>query len=182
MMQEIWKDIKGYEGFYQISNFGRVASLTRIVKVGEKRQKIQLGRILSQQISGNGYYYLSLCKNGINKTERPHRLVGLYFLKKIEGKNQINHKDGNKLNNISTNLEWCSASENMKHAYKNNLEKKIVGEKCNFAKLTEIKVKEILTLINSKKIMLKDIARIYGVCRSTISSIKNKKNWRYLYD
>ena len=98
---EIWKDIKSYEGLYQVSNYGNV-----------KRKKILKGDI------AKGYLRITLSKS--NKQERylVHRLVAYTFIDYIEGKYYINHKDGNKLNNHINNLEWCSISENEKHAHK----------------------------------------------------------------
>ena len=99
-MQEIWKDIEGYEGAYQISNFGRI------------KNKI---KILSPQINNCGYLRIILK----NKHYSIHRLVALAFLPNPENKPQVNHIDGNKTNNYVTNLEWVTASENQKHNYKN---------------------------------------------------------------
>lgn len=110
-MEEIWKDIEGYEGHYQVSNLGRVKSFKSSFS----------GRII--KIRNNKGYGMVDLRNTEGKKTFPlvHRLVAKHFLKKIEGKNYINHKDGDKLNNRIDNLEWCTHSENMKHAYKNNL-------------------------------------------------------------
>ena len=115
-MQEIWKDIKGYEGMYQVSNLGRVKSIRSKDSIGRKRK---LG-LLSLQIH-QGYVNTRLMKNGIRKTVRIHRLVAQAFLKRVNGKPEINHIDGNKENNNVKNLEWVSRSENVKHAYNNGL-------------------------------------------------------------
>lgn len=99
-MDEIWRDIKGYEGLYQISNKGRVWSVKR--------------QIYMKQNIVNSYYQLSLvCKNGKQKSEKVHRLVALTFLgEPPEGKTVVNHKDENKLNNCVENLEWCDSTYN----------------------------------------------------------------------
>ncbi|HWR30605.1 MAG TPA: NUMOD4 domain-containing protein [Negativicutes bacterium] len=104
---EIWKDIKGYEGLYQVSNLGNVRSLKNcIVLVGAKNTQ---------------YKTVSLCRNGVCVTNFRHRLVAEAFIPNLLNKRQVNHKDGNKHNNNVENLEWVTHKENMKHAYENNM-------------------------------------------------------------
>ena len=100
-MEEIWKDIEGYEGLYQISNKGRVKSL----KWGKER-------ILKPGITSSGYLKVLLCKNGMIKHIKIHRLVANAFITNPENKPQVNHKDENKFNNSVNNLEWSTAKEN----------------------------------------------------------------------
>ena len=99
---EIWKDIPGFEGLYQASNEGRIRSLTRQVY-----NYIKPGRILKSNIKNSGYLYLSI-SNGNNKFKHAnvHRLVALAFIPNPDSKPQVNHKDGNRLNNNVDNLEW----------------------------------------------------------------------------
>ena len=106
MDKEIWKDIKGYEGLYQVSNLGNV-----------KRNNHILYKTL------RNYLGVKLSKNNIKKFKSIHRLVAETFIPNLENKKQVNHIDGNKLNNCVDNLEWCTASENTKHAFKIGLEK-----------------------------------------------------------
>lgn len=108
---EIWKDIEGYEGFYRISNYGRIKSLERIVNTGLKAIRKQKETILKLPIK-RGYYQIRLCKNGKRKCYQVHRLVANAFIENPNNFPQVNHKDENKLNNIYTNLEWCSVSYN----------------------------------------------------------------------
>lgn len=117
IMQEIWKDIKDYEGCYQVSNLGRVRSLDRVDRNGRKRN----GVVKKPQDNGNGYKYVQLKKDANYKNFYIHRLVATHFIAPIEGKEYVNHKDGNKENNCFDNLEWCTESENMKHAYETGL-------------------------------------------------------------
>lgn len=106
----IWKDIKDYEGFYQISNYGDVKSLRN-------------NQILKAHITPKGYLRIQLNIDGFSKNFMVHRLVAEAFIKNHpEGKDQVNHKDTNKMNNFSGNLEWCNNSENQLHAYTNNLQ------------------------------------------------------------
>lgn len=109
MSKEIWKDIEGYEGLYQVSNLGRVKS------------NLRKGRILKPSTTHDGYYNLTLSKNGQLKTYRVHRLVCSAFISNPLNKSEVNHIDGNKKNNSIENLEWCTRSENAKHAHKTGL-------------------------------------------------------------
>jgi NUMOD4 motif-containing protein/HNH endonuclease len=121
---EIWADIKGYEGYYQVSNHGRVRSIRRVV-VHTRRwrtTRILPARILVPQMSG-GYYVVRLSKRARAKTIKVHRLVAIAFVPKRYGRPIINHKDGNKLNNLPVNLEWSNNSHNMLHAYELGLKK-----------------------------------------------------------
>lgn len=110
---EIWKDIEGYEGIYQISNIGNVKSLSN--KFARKE------RILKQKLDRNGYKSISLCKNSISKYFLIHRLVAIHFIFRENISLHVNHKDGIKTNNNVTNLEWVTRSENQKHAYRMGL-------------------------------------------------------------
>lgn len=116
-MEEIWKDIKGYEGNYQISNLGRVKSLERMVKnrIPGYFNKIK-ERILSLVLNSHGYYRVTLSKNGYQRPERIHRLVADCFVEKDAlDKIEVNHIDSNKLNNRWDNLEWISRKEHQLH-------------------------------------------------------------------
>lgn len=114
-MNEEWKDIKGYEGLYQISNFGRVKSLARTIKYRQYTKETD-EKIMKLILNKRGYLYAHLCKNGKYKWYRVHRLVAEAFVDNPYHKEQVNHIDRNVLNNKSTNLEWCTNEENMKHA------------------------------------------------------------------
>lgn len=106
-MQEIWKDVKGYEGLYQISNYGRLKSF----KTDSK------GKILKLTDKNGAYFTIILQGKGVQKrTTRIHRLVAEAFLPNPENLPQVNHIDGNKQNNNVNNLEWCTASYNVKHS------------------------------------------------------------------
>ena len=129
MKDEVWKDVKGYEGLYQISNYGKLKSLERKYKKVDRRTNkeylyIQKERILKKRIDKKGYIHYDLNKDGITKEYKAHRLVAQAFIPNIYNKKQINHKDMNKLNNNVENLEWCTNSENQLHSYKNNLNRK----------------------------------------------------------
>lgn len=122
-MKEIWKDVKGYEGLYQVSNLGRVKSLDAYVNVGIKNVKkaLRKGKYLKATVNRCGYFIVELSKNGTRKTTTIHRLVASAFIDNPHNKPCVNHIDGNKQNNYISNLEWCTHSENIKHAFDNGL-------------------------------------------------------------
>lgn len=130
-MQEIWKDIPNYEGFYQISSFGNVRSLDRVIhfqKGNPKRNTFSKGKRIKNQISNSGYYRTKLCKNQTRKMFSVHRLVAEVFIPNPENKPQVNHIDGNRLNNHVENLEWATMSENVLHAYETGLNYGLRGD------------------------------------------------------
>lgn len=118
MEEEIWKDVEGYEGLYQVSNLGRVKSLERYQKNHNKLQyrKEHIMPLLFD--SKHQYQQVCLCKNGVAVKYLIHRLVALAFIPNLYGKKEVNHIDGNKQNNRADNLEWCTRSENIKHAHR----------------------------------------------------------------
>lgn len=116
-MQEIWKDIKGYEGLYQISNMGRV-----------KRFKRKEEKNLNPCKDKRGYLRIDLYKKGNRKNITIHRLVAIHFIPNPENKPEVNHKHGIKTDNRATELEWVTTSENEKHAYDTGLKKQKNGE------------------------------------------------------
>lgn len=120
IIKEEWKDIKNYEGLYQVSNLGKVKSLERTKSNGKGLVKIK-ERILTQNITNWGYYRVALYKNGTRKYYKVHRLVAEAFISNPNNKEQVNHIDGNKLNNNVDNLEWNTRIENMNHTRVNGL-------------------------------------------------------------
>lgn len=117
MAVEEWRDIEGFEGFYQVSNAGRVRSLDH--ETAGKRWK---GRILS--LGCSGYQTVKLSKGKERTSKRVHRLVALAFIDNPEGHIEVNHLDGNKKNNRVENLEWCSPNGNKMHAWRTGLTQK----------------------------------------------------------
>jgi hypothetical protein len=123
---EIWKDVVGLEDSYMISNLGRVKSKEKIVsqisRWGNLMEKPYPEKLIKQFINTKGYY--TAC---IKVTKAIHRLVAIAFIPNPENKREVNHKDGNKLNNNVINLEWATSSENRIHSYKTGLQVSIKG-------------------------------------------------------
>lgn len=110
-MEEIWKDIEGFEGLYQVSSFGRVKSFDSI----DKLDRIRKGRVLKGIKDVKGYLLVNLYKNNIVYTKKIHRLVAEAFIPNSENKPQVNHIDEDKTNNMISNLEWSTSKENINH-------------------------------------------------------------------
>ena len=164
-MDEIWKDVSGYNGKYQVSNFGNIRSFKN-------------GKTLNLKLISNsyGYLFVSLCANGGRKQGMVHRLVCDAFIGDAFGK-ICNHKDGIKTNNHFTNLEFVTSKENTHHAMKLGLLK--VGSKHKSSKLNEKKVLEIVDLLR-EKMSFPEIAKRYNVTASLINAIDKKRIWKHV--
>lgn len=149
-MKEIWNNIKEYEGLYQVSNLGRIKSLERELKnVNGKILKYK-EKIMKPQLNSRGYLIVVLRKNKIKKNFRVHRLVARAFLPKPNNKNIVNHIDNNPENNKANNLEWCTQSENIKHAFRIGVCNKTI-ENCK--KLGKQKSKKVVQYTLNKEIV-----------------------------
>jgi hypothetical protein len=146
-MDEIWKDITGYEGLYQVSNLGNVRSLDKTVHAksrnGNDFTQTYKGRILSQELINTNAYRVSLCKDGHVERFLTHRLVAQEFIPNPENKPEINHKNGNRAKDDIDNLEWCTHPENMHHAYNTGLQVPLFGENHQNCKISSEDIKFI---------------------------------------
>lgn len=167
--EEVWKDIIGYEGLYQVSNFGNVKSLGNNFTRKE--------RLLKLSPQSKGYLTVVLQKNGKRKTTLVHRLVAEYFIPNLDKKLQVNHINGIKTDNRVENLEWVSHRENLDHAIKNNLTLK--GEENPNSKLKDVDVIKIHSLLQ-KGVTTKELSESYNVSYSTIDGIRKNTYWKHL--
>lgn len=137
------------------------------------------GREIKGSLSNCGYNRVTVCGNRLSR----HRLIAMKFLPKIDGKEYINHIDGNKLNNNVSNLEWCTSSENAKHAFDSGLRcaisTPIYGEENNNAILTD---KEVIKIRSTKDLSQNELAERFNVSKSTIKHILRGRSWTHLID
>lgn len=169
--REQFKDVKAYEGFYQVSNRGNVLSL----RFG-KRKILKPQALKVTKEKGGGYLRIGLHKDGIVKMVQISRLVAAAFIPNPNNKPQINHKDGDKSNNCVDNLEWCTQKENNRHAYETGLNSGCDGQKNGRAKLTADDVREIRT----RKFSVKRLAGLYKVSETNIYMILNRERWIHI--
>ncbi len=174
-MKEIWKDIKGFEGFYQISSLGRIKSLGGWCGTAKRKEKIR-----STSLTHDGYVKVRLLYQGQDKTMRVHRLVAEAFIPNPDNKDTVNHIDGNKQNNTISNLEWTNRTEQMLHAYNLGLKNSRVGSDNSNAKLTDGQVREIRKLYvpYSKEFGTVALAKMYNVTNRVIGLIVNNKSYK----
>lgn len=174
-MQAIWKPIPIFNGSYLINGIGEVKSVTRIVKYSNGRKRIHYGQCIKQSMH-RGYKVISVYR----KQYSIHRLVAKTFLSIHEFNGAVvNHKDGNKLNNSVSNLEWCTQKYNDDHATKNKLKHHAKGEKNGCAKLSETEVLSIRMLVN-KGDRQSEIADRLSISRATVCNIIKRKTWAHI--
>lgn len=181
-IMETWKDIEGYEGYYQISSLGNARSLDRVVP--HKRNKLGKARLkggpLKVRVSDRGYISYALRKNGKMKSVKAHRLVGLAFLLNPFNFAELNHIDGDKKNNAVENLEWCTRQHNIIHGFKMGLIKVPRGEKQRSAKLSEETVFCIRSNYKEGKTSISEMAKNLNVNYSTINRVVKRKTWKHI--
>ncbi len=183
-MEEIWKPIKGYEELYHVSNKGNVKSFDKIEIFYNSKKKINIhrfrkGRILLKRVR-RGYNTLALYKDTKGKYFKVSRLVTSAFLENTKNKPYVNHKDGNKLNDVLENLEWCTPSENAIHAFATGLSVSKKGENTSMSKLTEESVLEIRNKYIPFEYSVYKLAKEYGVGKTTIEAIVTKRSWKHI--
>lgn len=174
-VHESWADIENFEGFYQLSDQGRIRSVTRYVEHPRHGKQLVNGRILRHGKDGGGYHFVYLCKNGKPKMKKVARLVAFAFVPNPDPVKyyDVNHDNGNKDDNSAPNLNWTDDSGNQKHAFKTGLNKALVGVHSPSSK----SVKQINTDGSVIKIFpsLSDASREIGVDVSAISACAKKR-------
>lgn len=177
-MKEKWKEIKGHRQSYEVSDSGKVRSKDCI---GPRGGHIK-GHVLSQRDNSNGYLRCGMNLTGNYKEYLVHRLVADAFIPNPENKPYVNHIDGNKHNNSIDNLEWCTRSENEKHAWRTGLKTDVStkGERHGMHKLREIDVRYIREnhVRNGGNMETGQLARMFYVNPQTITEIVSNRIWR----
>lgn len=173
MSSEQWRDVRGYEGYYEVSDLGRV----RRVRGG---RGATAGRILRAKEPNrtSDYRRIQLCRNDIKRTVTVHFLVCEAFHGKRPRKKVPNHINMDKLDNRACNLEWCTLKQNAQHALKNGRQggKSRPGEMNPRAKLSESQVREVRRL--KGVIGQRTLAALCGVSKTAIQLIHQGKNWK----
>lgn len=182
---EVWKDVAGYEGFYKVSNRGNIYSVERKDSRGQRCG----GRMLKPKYGGKGYHQVNLHKNGVSKTKYVHRLVAEAFIPNPKGFLEVNHKDENKSNNESSNLEWCTRNYNMNYG---TLKERTAQALSKKVKAINIKTGEVLTFNSAKEAERKGYGSgaVYMACRGVYKTSTGKmvgdgctyKGFRWSYE
>ena len=167
--EEIWKDIKKFEGVYQISNFGRV-----------RRIYNKSFKLLKLNANDGRYFKICLCFKGKDNLfwTSGHQLVANAFIPNPCNKKEVNHKDGDKKNNFWLNLEWVTPKENIQHAIK--LGKILKGEQSATAKLCNSDILKIKKKYLTGKYTQLQLAKKFNVHRHTIGLIVRGKTWNHV--
>lgn len=177
---EIWKDIIGWEGRYQVSSKGRIKSLMRIKVIG-KNGKRMCEQFIMKQNFRRGYLSVLLWRwyDDYEKWQ-VNRLVALHFIKNPDFKPTVNHKNGIKTDNMVRNLEWATQSEQQIHAVANNLRDNAIGEKSNFCKLSKKIVLEIRKVYLDGAMNVFEISKKYNTAVSNVRYIINRATWKHI--
>ena len=181
---EVWKNVIGYEGLYQVSNLGNVKSLDREVAPNNRVPSWRKGKMCKQSKSNLGYMTVGFTVNNVKVNKYVHRLVAEVFVDNINDYPQVNHIDCNKTNNKTNNLEWCTNSQNHIHATKNGLNKLHLhrvaysGEENGRSLLTKEQVLEIKQKYIPYKYSAKKLSKEYNVSESCITHILNNTSWQ----
>ena len=169
---EEWRQVVGYEGWYDVSNFGRIK---RVAPGGSS----YVGRLLKPSLHRDGYVQVLLSVDGVESHHQRHCLVAEAFIGPRPVGAQVNHKNGDKTCNHVSNLEYVTPGENLEHAFRIGLMDER-GERNPASKLTEEHVFEIRVLLDYGELTQKEIGIMYGVTAANISSIKNGRSWDWL--
>lgn len=175
---EIWRPIEGFEGLYEVSNYGNVKALPKRIDSGGCHRDFP-ERMMRSADDKDGYLRLSLYdSNHKAHTKKVHRLVADAFLGNPDKLSQINHKDGNKKNNHVENLEWCTQSHNMKHAVRTGLIRLDGIHNPNHKLRTEdVEYIKKHYIPKDKNYSMKALAVSFGVNRKTIANIVKGDTW-----
>lgn len=172
-MAETWRDIKGYSGTYQVSDTGKVKSLSRVVF--HKRGKLIIPEKIRKTTKNNkGYVLITLCQNSTPKTFLLHRIVAETFLPNPFNKPQVNHKDWNKGNNHKDNLVWSTVSENIKYDFDNGY-RDATGENHPQSVLSDKDIVCLRIINKSKLLNQRELGELFYTVQSNVCKIVNNQ-------
>jgi hypothetical protein len=172
-MIEEWKKIPGFNNVYSVSNKGRVRRDIHNRNIIKKKE-------ISQTFSNKGRMFVKLVNNGVYKNFLVHRLVLLAFVGECPSNMEVNHIDGNGVNNCVENLEYLTRSDNAKHAVRTGLWIKRQGSLSGRSKLVEDSVLKIRDLYSSGMNTMRELAEIFNVCEGNIYYIVSRRSWRHI--
>ena len=173
IQNEVWKDVKGFEGVYKVSSHGRIYSLPRKDARGHSIK----GKLLKPGVPGNhGYYVVNLmCDKNKRLAVPVHRIVAENFIDNPNNVKTVNHIDGNKLNNSVKNLEWMTHEENLRHALKNGLMQNHFYATCGNShprhKITDVQVQEIRRLYEDGNYKSPALAKMFNISKAHVCKI-----------
>lgn len=180
--EEKWVDVAGSNGRYKISNLGRVKIIGQVLMCGygfKYKRPNTLAKLITKK---NGYLEVKTSNNGHRKAILVHRLVATHFLPNPFNLPQVNHKDSDKTNNRSDNLEWCTASHNVRHSFGTGTRtvNKSLGENAGSTRLTNKEVLAIRHYYETHKISMRGIGRMFGLTPSTARGIIKRIYWSHI--
>tara|TARA_R110000787_G_scaffold273466_1_gene381166 strand:+ start:112 stop:678 length:567 start_codon:yes stop_codon:yes gene_type:complete len=184
-MSEVWKDVVNYEGYYQVSNTGKIRSVTRVAIRANGREHPINGRELRFKADAKGYFRGAYCVNKKMWTYKVHREVAKAFIPNPENKATVNHRDGNKQNNNVDNLEWNTFAENLKHSFDTGLQDNFIGA----SKIRQIKKRKLTPEMFTEFVDDREsgfthrrLQAKYAIDRKTIYSILKKDTYKDLWN
>lgn len=177
MKNEIWKPVVWYEGLYEVSSAGNIRSIGRIDRLGRYKP----ATLRKKQLCSSGYHFIQFSdRNAIKKQILVHRVVASAFLESVEGKNEVNHKNGVKTDNRIENLEWVTRSQNNTHAIRTGLRQKLIvcGSRNTNSTITEDVARKIKLLYPD--FSYTELAAMYGTTKAVVGSIIKGKTWKHV--
>jgi hypothetical protein len=178
-MTELWLPVVGYEGYYEVSNIGRVRSVDRKVIYADGRIFMYQGKVLSYNVNKiNGALMVHLYKNAKRMAYTVHRLVLSAFSPTCDSTLEVNHKNGNRADNSVDNLEWCTRKENMQHGFRTGLINN-TGTNHGNNVYNDLQIIEAKVMLK-KGFSLGEIETKTGVKKATLHQIKAKKQWNHV--
>lgn len=160
------------------STLGRIKAVNRVITYKDGRVCNFKEKIIKPCLDKKGYEVVYLSMNCKKYTRKVHRLIATSFLENKEGKPQVNHIDGNKQNNRMDNLEWCTNSENIKHAFSIGLNRARRGSEQGSAIINESIAKKVKSLLKTKTV--KEISETLNISKHIVGDIKRNKTWRHV--